>query len=274
MPGEEPGDALQAAEELRTKGFSTVLTLLGENVRTAAEAEHVTHEYCDLLDQITARGLDTHLSVKLTQLGHDLDVNRSYENLKVITAHAAQRGTFVWIDMESTAYTESTLRVFERIRSEYQHVGVCLQAYLYRTADDIQRLVPLRPAIRLVKGAYAEPPSVAFPKKQDVDANFVQCAIQLLNGVEPYGVWPIIATHDQHMLVRIQHEARKIGVSREAFEFHLLYGIKQPEQVRLLNDGHRVRVLISYGAYWFPWYMRRLAERPANLFFLLRHLLG
>ncbi|MBI4553491.1 MAG: proline dehydrogenase family protein [Candidatus Latescibacteria bacterium] len=273
MPGEQSVDALQAAEDLRTKGFSTVVTCLGENILTLAEAGHVTTHYCDLLDQIAARRLDTHLSVKLTQLGHDLDVEMSYQHVKTITEHAAKLGSFVWIDMENTVYTESTLRVFERVRTEYHNVGVCLQAYLYRTAGDIRRLLPLRPAIRLVKGAYAEPPDVAFQRKREVDDNCVECALHLLNGIAHDGVWPVFGTHDRRLLVRIQQEARMRGVPNEAFEFHLLYGIRQDEQARLLQADHRVRVLISYGSSWFPWYMRRLAERPANVFFVLRNLI-
>ena len=274
MPGDEAQDALNAAEDLRRKGFSTVFTFLGENVLTAAEAEKVAKHYCDLLDQAQSSGLDCHISVKLTQLGHDLTPSTSDENLKVIADHAKKLGHFVWIDMEGSAYTESTIQLFERIRPGHSNVGLCLQAYLYRTEADIRRLAPLRPALRLVKGAYAEPSTLAFPKKKDVDINYVKCAAQLLNGATRDGIWPVLGTHDKRILLRIQDEAKGAGISNNAFEFHFLYGIKPEEQRRLLQEGNQVRVLISYGTYWFPWYMRRLAERPANVLFVLRNLFG
>jgi proline dehydrogenase len=153
-------------------------------------------------------------------------------------------------------------------------VGLCLQAYLYRTEADIRRLAPLRPAIRLVKGAYAEPSTLAFPKKRDVDNNYLKCAALLLDGSKRDGIWTVFGTHDKQILLRIQTEAKRAGISNNSFEFHLLYGIKPEEQRRLLQDGNQVRVLISYGTYWFPWYMRRLAERPANVLFVLRNLFG
>ena len=274
MPGNEAQDALNAAEDLRRNGFPAVFTFLGENVQTAAEAEKVAKDYCDLLDQIQSRGLDCHISVKLTQLGHDLVPSTSYENLKVIADHAKKLGHFVWIDMEGSAYTESTIQLFERIRPGYSNVGLCLQAYLYRTEADIRRLAPLRPAIRLVKGAYAEPSALAFPKKRDVDNNYLKCAALLLDGSKRDGIWTVFGTHDKQILLRIQTEAKRAGISNNSFEFHLLYGIKPEEQRRLLQDGNQVRVLISYGTYWFPWYMRRLAERPANVLFVLRNLFG
>ena len=274
MPGEQAEDALDAAGLLKANGFSTVFTRLGENVRNEAEADEVTKHYCALADDIAARRLDGHISVKLTQLGHDLDQNLSFRNLRLIIAQAEKHKNFVWIDMEGSAYTESTIKLFERIRSECSNVGLCLQSYLHRCLEDIRRLSPLNPAIRLVKGAYAEPASIAYQKKSDVDENFVRCSLEMLNWGKQHGIVPVFGTHDTRLIDKIRQEAGKVGLSKGALEFHLLYGIKRDEQSRLVREGYRVRVLISYGSYWFPWYMRRLAERPANVAFVLKNLFG
>ena len=273
MPGEEIEDALRAAGELREKRIATVLTYLGENVKDEAEATKVARHYCEVLDNINARGLDCHVSPKLTQLGLDLSKELSYSHLKSIIEHAQKLRNYVWIDMESTQYTDVTLELYRWARKEYENVGLCIQSYLYRTADDLKSLLGLSPGIRLVKGAYAEPPNVAFREKRNVDANFFLLSRQLLNGTRQNGVRPAFATHDAELIQRIKREAETIGVSKEEYEFQLLYGIQREQQMALANEGYRIRVLISYGSYWFPWYMRRLAERPANLVFVLRNLL-
>jgi len=273
MPGEEIEDALRAAGELREKRIATVLTYLGENVKDEAEATKVARHYCEVLDSINARGLDCHVSPKLTQLGLDLGKDLSYSNLKSVIEHAQKLRNYVWIDMESTQYTDVTLELYRWARKEYENVGLCIQSYLYRTADDLKSLLGLSPGIRLVKGAYAEPPNVAFREKRNVDANFFLLSRQLLNGTRQNGVRPAFATHDAELIQRIKREAETIGVSKEEYEFQLLYGIQREQQMALANEGYRIRVLISYGSYWFPWYMRRLAERPANLVFVLRNLL-
>lgn len=270
LPGETLDDALRAARALQEKGIATVLTHLGENVTDAAEAEAVAHHYLDLLNVIRADHLPAEISVKLTHLGLDLDPEVCFGHLRELIA-AASPGTTVWIDMESSPYVDITLELYRRARRAYANVGVCLQAYLYRTERDLESLLPLAPAIRLVKGAYREPPDRAFPRKRDVDANFFRLAQRLLTANEP-GVRIAIATHDRHLIGRIQEYARSRGLPKTVCEYQMLYGIQRAEQIRLAQDGYPVRVLVSYGSYWFPWFMRRLAERPANVLFLLRHL--
>lgn len=273
MPGEDMGAALTAAENLRGNGIATVLTYLGENVADESEAGLVTRHYLQVLDHVKSRGLDCHISVKLTQLGLDLSPDLSYSNLSSLIEHGAALGNFVWIDMEGSAYTDSTLGLFHRARSRYSNVGLCLQSYLRRTAHDLEKLLLLSPAIRLVKGAYAEPRELAFQMKKDVDANFLLLANQLMRATLRNSVWPAFATHDRRLMRRIQEDAAAMRLLKTASEFQMLYGIQREEQLRLTREGYRVRVLISYGTYWFPWYMRRLAERPANLLFVLRNLI-
>jgi proline dehydrogenase len=181
---------------------------------------------------------------------------------------------FVWIDMEETKYTDSTLELYRRLRREYSNVGVCLQAYLYRTAADLESLLPLKPGIRLVKGAYREPPALAFPKKKDVDANYLRLSLQLLEAVKAGGTHVGFATHDEQLIESIADAARQRGVVHSAYEIQMLYGIRTGTLRRLVAAGHRGRILISYGPAWYPWYMRRLAERPANVLFVLRNVFG
>jgi proline dehydrogenase len=272
MPGEQIGDALDAAERLKQSGIPTVATHLGENVGDAGETHKVRDHYLEVLPQIQARGLDTHISVKLTELGLDQDPDLCAANIKSLLDKAASAGTFVWIDIEGTKYTSATLELFQRVRSEHPGVGLCLQAYLRRTAADLEKLLPLAPVIRLVKGAYAEPPDLAFPKKSDTDENFFSIAKKLLEQAKTRGVVPGFATHDVGLIRRIAKEAETMGVARDAYEVQMLYGIRSEAQLQLVREGFRVRVLISYGTFWFPWYMRRLAERPANVWFVLRNI--
>lgn len=272
MPGEEVEDALGAAEKLRQYGIATILTYLGENVNDEGEAIKVAQYYSSLLDDIHARRLDCHVSPKLTQLGLDLDRELCFSNLKAIAQHAVKLNNRVWIDMESTQYTDVTLEIFRRARSEHENIGLCIQSYLYRTGDDLKSLFSLSPAVRLVKGAYAEPPEKAFQQKKDVDDNFMQLSRELLSTAGQNAAVPAFATHDHKLIQHIKREAEAMGLSKEMYEFQLLYGIRREEQIALANDGYRIRVLISYGSYWFPWYVRRLAERPANLMFVLRNL--
>jgi proline dehydrogenase len=272
MPGETADDALAAAQQLQAHHIETVFTHLGENITDAAEARLVADHYLQVLDQIRARGLSSEVSVKLTQLGLDLSSADCYTNLKRIVEHAGA-GSTVWIDMESSSYVDVTLELYRRARMAHPNVGVCLQAYLYRTEDDIAALMPIGPAIRLVKGAYREPSDIAFPRKKDVDENFFTLAHRLLD--EPArraGVRTAVATHDRALIRRIADFAGSIGLAKDQYEFQMLYGIQRPELVRLVREGYRARVLIAYGSYWFPWYMRRLAERPANVWFVARNL--
>ncbi len=274
MPGETPEAALDATAEFQDRGIGTVLTLLGENVATPAEAAEVVEHYKGVLDEIQRRGLDAEISVKLTHLGLDLDPELAAGHLRALAVAAAARRNVVWVDMESSRYTRITLDLFSRVLAEFPNLGLCLQAYLYRTADDLESLLKLGAAIRLVKGAYAEPRSVAFPKKAEVDASFAKLAARLLEpAVVKDGGRAALATHDPALLRDIQQLAEARGIARGAVEFQMLYGIQRGAQDRLAREGYRVRVLISYGAEWFPWYMRRLAERPANVWFVLRNLL-
>jgi proline dehydrogenase len=272
MPGEEVSDALAAARNMQATGIATVFTRLGENVTDAKEAEAVTQLYLDLLDQIQSLGLNAEVSVKLTQLGLDLDKELCYANLEKINERAGPDST-VWIDMEASNYVDATLELFRRVQSAYPKAGVCLQAYLYRTARDLAALIPLGAAIRLVKGAYKEPADVAFPKKASVDESFFALSKQLLSDeARRAGVRAAIATHDTRLIRRIVNYAEAHRLGKDCYEFQMLYGIQRAEQIRLAEGGWKSVVLVAYGSYWFPWYMRRLAERPANVLFVVRNL--
>jgi proline dehydrogenase len=270
MPGERVEDALQAAAHLRPTGIRALLTQLGENIVDPAQAEGVTQHYRDVLGMAAFQELECEISVKPTQLGLDVDPERSYANLRSLVQAAAPRG-FVWIDMEQRAYVDRTLALYRGVLAEFQNVGVCLQAYLYRTAEDLESIRPLGGGVRLVKGAYLEPATVAFPQKRDVDSNYLTLARRLLaEAPEGHRCRVVFGTHDDKIITAIQHHARANGAGLDRFEFHLLYGIRTRLQKDLAQKGHQVRVLISYGSQWFPWYMRRLAERPANLMFVAR----
>jgi proline dehydrogenase len=275
MPGEKLEDALRAAAEQQQAGATTILTHLGENLARVEEAEEVTQHYLDVLDKVAAQKLDAQISVKPTQLGLDHDVELSQRNQDRLIAHAEKRSNFVWIDMESSAYVDRTLQLYKRSRAKSDKVGLAIQAYLFRTAKDVEELVPLGATIRLVKGAYLEPPEVAYPKKSDVDENFYKLACRLLAAdARRPGALLHIATHDQLLVDRLLRHIAEQGVPRTAYEFAMLYGIQRGLQQRLIAEKQRLRVLISYGEYWFPWYMRRLAERPANVLFVLKNLAG
>ena len=272
MPGEKLEDALEAARALQRENIAAVFTALGENITDKAEAEAVAAHYVDVLRRIHLSGLRAEVSVKLTQLGLDLDAGLACENLRRIVEAAGPAST-VWIDMEASNYTERTLELYRRLRFSHPNVGVCLQAYLYRTREDLESLIPLGPAIRLVKGAYKEPHTVAFPRKRDVDENYFKLAQRMLSEyARTRGVRAAFGTHDRALIARIAAHALSIGLSKDAFQFQMLYGIQRQEQLRLARDGWRSTVLIAYGSYWFPWFMRRLAERPANVWFVARNL--
>ncbi|HEX9761076.1 MAG TPA: proline dehydrogenase family protein [Candidatus Acidoferrales bacterium] len=270
MPGETADEAIAAAAELNKHNVGVVLTRLGENIKDGAEAEEVTTHYLGVLDTIRPQNLDGELSVKLTQLGLDLSPDLCYQNLQRIIEREDARRT-VWIDMEYSQYVDATLGIYRRARAAYPNVGVCLQAYLYRTAKDLDSLLPMKPSIRLVKGAYKEPADVAFPRKKDVDENYFTLAKTLLAAQAQHPAMRVgIATHDLNLVARITKHAASQGIAQEKLEFQMLFGIQRADQLRLAGQGSRMMVLISYGSYWFPWYMRRLAERPANLWFVVR----
>jgi len=270
LPGEDLEAALSAAADLTRVGLGTVITQLGEQVRTSAEAATVRNDYRRALDQIRDRALPVHLSVKLTHLGLDVDREACAHNLETLTERAAATSSFVWIDMEESRYVDVTLDLFRRARELRGNVGVCLQAYLRRTSRDLEALAPLGPAIRLVKGAYNEPAAVAFPRKRDVDASYLDLATGLLESAARGAALPAFGTHDLRLISEIRARAR--GLPGARYEVHMLYGIRTPDQRALAAAGTPVRVLISYGDAWFAWYMRRLAERPANVWFVLRSL--
>jgi proline dehydrogenase len=273
MPGEELEDALAASSRLRADGISTIVTRLGENITTLDEGGEVAAHYLDALDRIHRLGLDTQISVKLTQLGLDQSAEVCFDRMRRIVQRAEELGDLVWIDMEGSAYTTATLDLFRRLRASHANVGVCLQAYLRRTAADLDSLLPIGPAVRLVKGAYNEPATIAFPRKRDVDANYMRLTHRLLGEeARSAGVRVGIATHDPGIIREAEALIASTQAPRSSYEFEMLYGIRQDEQTRLARAGQPVRVLISYGAYWYPWFMRRLAERPANMVFVLKNL--
>jgi proline dehydrogenase len=272
MPGEQLEAALQAAREQQARGITAILTHLGENLTERGQAEAVAQHYLDALDRIHESGLDAHISIKPTQLGLDFDTEFCFSHLQVIVDHASARDQFVWLDMESSSYVDRTLDLFRLMCQRSQHVGLALQAYLHRTAGDLDSLLPVAPAIRLVKGAYLESPSIAFPKKSDVDENYYQLGVRLLTAAANGGPLVHIATHDSRLIDRLGRFAAERAVPRSRYEYAMLYGIQRSLQQRLAAEGQRVRVLIAYGDNWFPWYMRRLAERPANVWFMIKSL--
>ncbi len=274
MPGEEVEAALAAADGFRTDGIGILFTRLGENLVDLGEAQAVADHYHGLLDDIERRGLDAEISVKLTQLGLDLDPVATREHMASLADHAARLGGTAWIDMEGSAYTEDTIVLYEELKPGHPNLGICLQAYLRRTPDDVHRLLPLKPAIRLVKGAYDEPASVAFRKRVEVDAAYQSLAVLMLPAASSGGLRLGLGTHDVEMVERIADFARSAGMEKTCFEIQMLYGIRMREQRRLARSGYVVRDLIAYGEAWYAWYMRRLAERPANVVFALRQLIG
>ncbi len=270
MPGEDLQSALLAAQTLRRQNIGAVFTQLGENVTDPSEAARVAGHYLSVIHTVRALALDTELSIKLTQLGLDLDPGLCYDNLQLII-QAEDPGKTVWIDMEASGCVDATLALYRRARAAFPNVGVCIQAYLYRSARDLAGLIPLGAAVRLVKGAYREPPQIAYPRKKDVDQNYFALATELLSQpARRAGVRAAFATHDTRLIALITAHARAQNLGKDALEFQMLYGIQRAEQVRLAAAGWRSIVLVAYGSYWFPWYMRRLAERPANLWFVLR----
>jgi proline dehydrogenase len=275
MPGEDAESALAAAAGFGVEGIATIFTRLGENLAEIGEADAVAAHYLDLIDQIQARGLDGEVSLKLTQIGLDLDVERTFEHASRLAARAAGGGRSLWIDMEGSAYVEGTIAIYERLKANHSNVGLCLQSYLRRTAADIQRLLPLEPAIRLVKGAYDEPASIAYRSRREVDASYLALCVAMLEAAKAGRAIRIgLGTHDVNLIEQVATHAEALGLPRTSFEVQMLYGIRMDQQRRLAREGYIVRDLIAYGEAWYPWYMRRLAERPANVLFALRQIIG
>jgi proline dehydrogenase len=271
MPGETLDEALDAAGQFAKLNLGTVLTELGEQVTNRAEAAAVRDHYLGVFEKIQRRKLPAHVSVKLTHLGLDASKEGCVQDVLKLAARAEQARSFLWIDMEESRYVDATLEVYRRAKAEWPSVGVCLQAYLRRTAKDLEGLLAVSPAIRLVKGAYNEPPDVAFPKKGDVDENYRQLAQRLLGEAARQRAKPVFGTHDLALIETIRTAAVAQRLDPSAYEFHMLYGIRAEEQRKLVSMAAKVRVLVSYGSAWFAWYMRRLAERPANVWFVLRN---
>jgi proline dehydrogenase len=267
VAGEALEEAIAAARVCNDRGMSVSLDYLGENVASAADAQRARDAYLEVFDRIAAEKLDANVSCKLTQLGLDMSAEFCEGQLLSIVEHAASYGNFLRADMEGSLYTARTIDVVKRVRSQSPAIGTVIQAYLYRSEQDVNDLLAYGCRIRLCKGAYKEPPEVAFPKKEHVDANYIKL-IQLLL---PSGFYHGIATHDPKMIAATIRCAAEKKISKEDFEFQMLYGVRTDLQRQLVRDGFRLRIYIPYGQDWFPYFMRRLAERPANLAFFVRN---
>jgi proline dehydrogenase len=270
MPGERAEDALGAGAKLAVDGRSLLYTRLGEALTSLDEAREVRDHYLEFFSEVLARGLPAQVSVKPTQLGLDQSPEACLAHALALADRAESVGSALWFDMEDASYVDRTLELYEAVKRRHPRTGLALQAYLYRTPEDVERIAPLAPIIRLVKGAYAEPAEVAYPRKPDTDAAFASLAVTLLGMAREGGCTPVFGTHDLPLIRRIEGEARRMGVEKGRYEIHMLYGIRMREQARLRAEGHAVATLISYGDAWYRWYMRRLAERPANLWFVVK----
>jgi len=271
VAGETLGQCLDVLAGLNADNLYANTTLLGEDVESPAETDHVLAEFRTVLDRIAERQLRANLAVKLTHLGLLIDEELAYGNIAALVDHAAERDNFVRIDMEHSGVVDATLRIYRRLRDAgHDNVGCVLQAYLYRTPEDLDRLLPVAPNLRLVKGAYLEPPAIAYPKKADVDAAYARLLQQALAG----GAYLAVATHDESLIDHAIRFTEREGIGRDRFEFQMLYGVRPQLQRDLAARGFKVLVATPYGPEWYPYLMRRLAERPANLLFLLRNLLA
>jgi proline dehydrogenase len=274
MPGEQVSDALDACNVLATEGLGGVITQLGENLTTLGEARKVRDHYLGVLADIESRRLSAVISVKPTQLGLDLSAAECLAYTEALAAKAESFGKMLWVDMEDSSYVDRTLDLYRRLKEKHANVGLCIQSYLRRTPADLESLLPIKPAIRLVKGAYAEQPHVAFPEKRDVDLAYYALAETLLSAAAKGSAFPVFGTHDRGLIERIAARAAALAVPNGKWEVHMLYGIRSGDQRELVRRGHTVRCLISYGSAWFAWYMRRLAERPANVWFVVKSMVG
>jgi proline dehydrogenase len=273
LPGDTADDALNVAVDLQVLGIGTVYERLGEDVTALAQAQQTVEAYTVLLAAIKAAEIDGEISVKLTQLGLDVDEDACFTHLVTVAAAVETQGSYLWIDMEDSRYVDRTLELYQRLRATHPRTGVCLQAYLKRTAKDVERLLPINPAIRLVKGGYDEPKTIAFKSRREVDANFSTIAVTLLREGRTRPLRIALGTPDVELIMQIASHAAAAGIPKDAFEIQMLYGIRAKEQRRLARSGYRVQTLIAYGAAWYRWYMRRLAERPANVIFAMRQML-
>jgi proline dehydrogenase len=271
IAGETIDEAVAAIRDLNARGCTSTFDHLNESVSSVAETEAEVREYLDVLAHIDGTDINSNVSIKLTQFGLEIDPELTYRNVRRIVEDATRRGNFVRVDMEGSNVTQATIDVFKRLRAEagLNDVGIAVQSYLYRTMDDVRDLLQIPARIRLCKGAYNEPPEVAYPDKKSVDDNYVRVMEVLLSS----GVYHGIATHDPKMIDATVAFAQREGIGKEAFEFQMLYGIRRDLQEQLARDGYRMRVYVPYGKHWYPYFMRRLAERPANIWFVLKNLL-
>ena len=276
VAGETLDTAIAAVRALNARGITASLDVLGESVHNEPEARATAKEYVEILDRIAAEGVDSNVSLKLTAMGLDVSEDLCIRLMDEVLARARDHGTFVRIDMESSAYTQRTLDIFEhRLFPAFrEHVGIVLQSYLYRTMADVEDAIRMRARVRLCKGAYKEPDSVAFPDKKDVDDSYLRAMRLLLTR----GNYPGIATHDEAIINEVKRFALEQGISPDRFEFQMLYGVRRDLQDQLVDEGYRMRVYVPFGTQWYPYLMRRLAERPANVAFLtgsvMREMLG
>ena len=266
VAGESVDEAIRAVEPLNKKGITASLDLLGESVHTEREAQAATREILTMLDRINERRVNSNVSLKLTQMGLDISEELCVALMHDVVGRARDLRTFIRIDMEDSTYTERTLRLFEdRLHPSYgDHVGIVLQSYLYRTLADVERAIAIKARVRLCKGAYKEPATVAYPEKADVDANYVRCMHKLLSE----GNYPALATHDDRIIKEAKRYVLANKIGPERFEFQMLYGVRRDLQDRLVREGWRVRVYVPFGTQWYPYLMRRLAERPSNIAFI------
>ena len=271
VAGDDIETAVRAIRELNARGCTATFDHLNEGVTSAAETEGEVREYKRVLAAIDESGIRSNVSIKLTQFGLGFDPELAYRNARAVVEEAARRGNFVRIDMEDSPVTQVTLDIFRRLRSEFglDTVGIVVQSYLRRTEQDVRELLQIPARIRLCKGAYNEPPEVAFPDKKDVDENYVRCMKLLLAS----GTYHGIATHDERMIQATKAHAAELGLAKNAFEFQMLYGVRRDLQEKLAREGFPVRVYVPYGKHWYPYFMRRLAERPANVWFVLKNML-
>jgi proline dehydrogenase len=271
MPGETLDAAMEAVRRLHAEKTPVIMTYLGENVSTDAAADETVAEYLRLFAALKASGADAHVSIKLTQFGWDIDRARATDRVRKLIKIAIDNGTMLAIDMESSEYVESTVAVYEQLARESSSVALCIQAYLHRTPQDVERLLTGKPYVRLVKGAYREGEAVALQKRADIDARYKELANRFLAAVKQKAR-VVFGTHDLALVEAIRSDARRAGVSDASYEIQMLYGIQDSARKRLASEGVRTRVLISYGKAWYPWFMRRLAEKPANLLLIPRNL--
>ncbi len=268
IAGENIEAAIVTIKELNKIGITATFDHLGESTASKAEADADVREYIRLLGRIQETGVDSNVSVKLTQLGLDIDEAYCLQNTRRIVAEAHGRGSFVRIDMEDSTKTDATLRIFKQMFDEFGNVGIVLQAYLYRTEKDVDDVLAMGARIRLCKGAYQEPPEVAFPEKADVDDNYVKLMQKLLKS----GIYHGIATHDMRMIRATQEFAAAENIGQDQYEFQMLYGVRRDLMTQLAQEGYRMRTYVPYGEFWYPYFMRRLAERPANVWFVVKNL--